>query len=431
MGNSITFGIGSTDGAGYRKVLFEKLLAEGYQVKMVGSQQNGSFSQPYCEGYPGKVISYLADSIVAKSASYKPDFILLEIGTNDVSYPVDPEHAVLRLGSLIDKLVATFPAANVVIATITPIWTKRATEFNKDLPGLVNIKKAQGMKVHLCDMYNQGIGINEVPDAVHPNDAGYIKMANAWFDAVTAILRMDKLPNVPENLLVQAGPGQAVLKWSAAFQASGYKIKRSLSANGPFKEIGKTTKNFWFVDTSIVNGKTYYYEVTGYNDAGEGPLSKVQSVSPEETLPLAINCGGPKTAGFFEDFGFEDGQVANWFWDKIDLRQVVNKNAVFVFKTGREGNFVYKIEKLNPNKFYTLKLHFAEGEFSQPGKRTFDVNINGVRKLANFDIFEKAQGKNVGHTESFYLKPNASGQIEIRFVSVIGNAHVSGIEIGL
>lgn len=429
IGTSITFGIGSSEGNGYRKVLFEKLMAQGWKVAMLGSQQNGTFSQPSCEAYPGKAISFFYDSVVTRSAHLKPNFILLEVGVNDMSYPIDPEHAILRMSNLVDKLVTTFPSAHLVIGTVPPIWTNRTLDFNKDLAGLVNIKQAQGMKVHLCDLFQQGIGINEVPDAVHPNDAGYIKMASAWYNAIVTITKGDGLPSVVENLSAQGCPEQNFIIWTAAFQASSYKVKRALSPNGPFQEIAKESKNQWFIDTSVKNQMTYYYTVNAVNEKGEGPGSKYQTAIPSTSQVISINCGGPKSGGFCSDIAYEGGTIANWYWGKIDLQNVQNKNAVFVFKTGREGNFNYTIRALDPTKYYYLKLHFVEGEFSQPGKRTFDVEINGVKKLTNFDIFEKAKGKNMAHTESFYLKPSEKGILEVRFISIIGTARLSGIEV--
>lgn len=430
VGTSITYGIGSGDGNGYRKMLFEKLLAQGYHVKMLGSQHNGTFVQPSCEGYPGKTITFFQDSVVSRIASLPADFILLEVGANDMSFPVDPEHAGFRLSSLLDKIAAALPNAHILLASISPIWTNRALAYNKDLPGIVNIKRAQGMKISLCDMYGSGIGINEVPDAFHPNDAGYAKMAQVWLDAIVSVQKGSLLPSAASNVSVTPGPGQCVVRWTSTFNASSFKINRATSAHGPFKEIGRTNSSFWWVDTTAINDQTFYYQVIATNEQGDANVSKVVSATPNATLTIAINCGGPKTAGFQGDFGFEGGQPSNWYWDKVNLKSVVHQNTIFVYKTGREGNFLYKLQDLSPAKYYHLKLHFMEGQYTQPGKRIFHVEINGVKKLFNYDIFEKTRAKNMAHTESFYLKPDAQGNLIVKFISVVNDAHLSGIELG-
>ena len=430
IGTSITYGIGSTDGSGYRKVLYEKLLMKQLDVKMLGSVESGKFLQPKCEGYPGKVITFLQDSVVPKTASLKPDYILLEAGVNDMSFPVDPEHAPFRLSNLVDKISDAFPEAKILLATLTPIWTNRLLEYNKSLPGIVELKRKQGMKLYLCDMYNAGIGINEVPDAIHPNDAGYVKMANVWATAILSLESGDKKPSIPVDVAANAGPGQVILRWNSSFQSQSYKIKRAMSASGDFKEIASVKAAYWFVDTSAKNNATYYYTISSYNEEGESAPSSVVNTLPMENLGIAINCGGHKSAGFLEDFGYEGGERANWYWDKINLKNVAHPNGIFVFKTARQGRFTYKIQKLDPSKYYTLKLHFVEGTFSQPEKRVFDVEVNNIKKLANFDIFEKTRTKNLAHTEQFYLKPNAKGEFNIQFISQVGDPIVSGIEVG-
>lgn len=430
IGTSITYGIGSSDGNGYRKVLYEKLLSQGYNVSIVGSQQNGNFSQTSNEGYPGKTITYLQDSIIPKIGSLKPDYILLEIGVNDMSFPIEPENAPFRLNNLLDKIANTCPDAKILLASITPIWTSRILDYNKALPALVDLKRKQGMKLYLCDMYNAGIVINDVPDAIHPNDAGYAKMANVWADAILSIQKKLTLPSTPNNVYAWAGPRQNMIRWNSAFQAKGYKIKRSLSSSGVFKEVANVNKYFWWVDTSVTNNSTYYYQITALNDEGESEPSATVNATPNENLGISINCGGGKSAGFAEDFAYEGGERSNWYWDKSNLKNVPNQNAIFVYKTSRQGSFIYKIQNLDPEKFYSVKLHFMEGTFNMPEKRVFDVEINGIKKLANFDIFEKTRSKNLAHIESFFIKPNAKGEFNIRFISEIGDACVNGIEIG-
>lgn len=42
LGASITFGVQSSDGNGYRKALRDQLRFEGWEVNMVGNEQNGT-----------------------------------------------------------------------------------------------------------------------------------------------------------------------------------------------------------------------------------------------------------------------------------------------------------------------------------------------------------------------------------------------------
>ncbi|CAM5453795.1 hypothetical protein [Streptomyces afghaniensis 772] [Streptomyces afghaniensis] len=53
LGDSITWGVGSSTGNGYRGPLSNKLAADGHPLDFVGTVQNGSMSDPGNEGHSG------------------------------------------------------------------------------------------------------------------------------------------------------------------------------------------------------------------------------------------------------------------------------------------------------------------------------------------------------------------------------------------
>ena len=56
LGDSVTWGYGSTDGNGYRKVLHDLLAQQGYVVDFVGTQKSGNMADAENEGFPGATI---------------------------------------------------------------------------------------------------------------------------------------------------------------------------------------------------------------------------------------------------------------------------------------------------------------------------------------------------------------------------------------
>jgi hypothetical protein len=48
LGASITYGVGSTDGNGYRKYVRDHLVRAGYDVTMVGSRRAGTMENNVC-----------------------------------------------------------------------------------------------------------------------------------------------------------------------------------------------------------------------------------------------------------------------------------------------------------------------------------------------------------------------------------------------
>lgn len=57
LGASITEGVGSPDGNGYRKWLRSQLRWKGWKVNMVGSKQNGNMADKDNEGHPRWLIT--------------------------------------------------------------------------------------------------------------------------------------------------------------------------------------------------------------------------------------------------------------------------------------------------------------------------------------------------------------------------------------
>jgi hypothetical protein len=63
------------------------------------------------------------------------------------------------------------------------------------------------------------------------------------------------------------------------------------------------------------------------------------------------------------------------------------------------------------------------------GQRRFNVSINGVGVLNNFDVLAAAGAKHRAVIREFNILPNASGQIVIQLSSVVDNATLAGVEI--
>ena len=53
LGDSITWGVGSSTGNSYRSALWNELASEGHALDFVGSQRNGTMSDPDNEGHSG------------------------------------------------------------------------------------------------------------------------------------------------------------------------------------------------------------------------------------------------------------------------------------------------------------------------------------------------------------------------------------------
>jgi lysophospholipase L1-like esterase len=190
LGDSITFGIGSTNYNGYRKPLYDKLTAAGYKFDFVGSQANGDFPDPSHEGHSGWHADGCSDPEKGNllpnvynwlEAAPDTDVILLHIGTNDITYGGQNANEVSDILDEIDRFSADI---KVVLALIInrQTYSLETTQFNIDLNNMAQSRIASGDDIIVVNMESALNYETDMADNVHPNDAGYEKMADVWFD---------------------------------------------------------------------------------------------------------------------------------------------------------------------------------------------------------------------------------------------------------
>jgi hypothetical protein len=136
-----------------------------------------------------------------------------------------------------------------------------------------------------------------------------------------------------------------------------------------------------------------------------------------------------------------DGKV--WGADRYFIRgqRVMRAEAIKgaadseLYVGERYGNFVYSIP-VAPGR-YTVTLRFCETWFGPKkpagggeGIRVFDVYMNGMALLRNFDIFKEAGGEDHPLDKVFHaLQPNAQGKLVFSFVPVKNYACINAIEV--
>ena len=217
LGDSITWGVGSSGaGGGYRVPLFRLTLTNNQAITFVG---HGTANDPDApngpttvdgvafprnhEGYSGYTIDTgggrtgISTILDAAFAANTPHIVLLMIGTNDVNISLDLANAPSRLGGLLDKIITKAPNALVVVARIVPTTTDstntRVQTYNNAIPGLVQTRATAGKHIVMVDMYaaftaNANCKTTIMNDDLHPNDSGYMIMAQTWYAAIRSFL---------------------------------------------------------------------------------------------------------------------------------------------------------------------------------------------------------------------------------------------------
>ncbi|MDD4442892.1 MAG: GDSL-type esterase/lipase family protein [Kiritimatiellae bacterium] len=206
LGDSITYG--SPVAGGYRAPLYHMLTNAAYAVDYVGTATgNASADLPEInhEGHGGWRISDPSVGLYENifgwfEAIEDPHVVLLHIGTNDSGGGTLFTNAVDRLDALVTRIARCQPSAHIIVTTLMkrgePNYTAITNWFNPFVPGKVAAQQALGRRVHFLDMHAY-LELSDMGDNLHPNAGGYLKMANAWFPAITNIIGLSPAPNQP------------------------------------------------------------------------------------------------------------------------------------------------------------------------------------------------------------------------------------------
>jgi hypothetical protein len=153
-------------------------------------------------------------------------------------------------------------------------------------------------------------------------------------------------------------------------------------------------------------------------------------VSGIEIVPTryAVDAGGGPAGAFLGDRFFSGGTPAT-SGAGVDTSAVTNPAPQAVYQSERFGSFSFGASGLQPGRTYTVRLHFTEFFWTQPGQRVFNVVINGTQVLSQFDIIAQTGGQNRAAVREFSVPADGSGEIAIQFITIVDNAKVSGIEI--
>jgi beta-galactosidase len=95
-----------------------------------------------------------------------------------------------------------------------------------------------------------------------------------------------------------------------------------------------------------------------------------------------------------------------------------------LFQTQVEGLSEYRLDF--PDGAYSVELLFAERKFEEPGKRIFDVSINGKRVIERLDLAATA---GLNHAFKRIVDVEVRDGLSITFRSVVGEPVLNGVRI--
>ncbi|HXR74060.1 cellulose binding domain-containing protein [Actinocrinis sp.] len=200
LGDSITAGPGC-----WRAILWHDLQTNGYtNIDFVGSVPDGGCNYGYTydgdnEGHGGYSATGIANQnqLPAWLSAANPDIVLMHLGTNDMWGGSIPVSSVLAAyTTLIGQMRANNPRMKILVAQIIPMnppscptCAAEVQSLDQAIPGwAAGLTTAQSPIV----VVDQWTGFDDATDTggdgVHPNDAGFAKMAARWYPPLAQVL---------------------------------------------------------------------------------------------------------------------------------------------------------------------------------------------------------------------------------------------------
>ncbi len=161
-------------------------------------------------------------------------------------------------------------------------------------------------------------------------------------------------PIAPLNLLATGGDTKVDLKWDLVVNATSYNIKRSTTPGGPYTVIATGVTGAVYMDTTVNNSTTYYYEVTAINLAGESTNSNEASATPQTSGRAILTI--TMTNGLEKEYDLSMVEV-NAFINWYDVKDTGTGPGKYKFiKTWNKGPFKARSEYVIFDKILTFNV---------------------------------------------------------------------------
>jgi hypothetical protein len=118
LGGSVTYGVGSTDGNGFRKHLLDMLLSNNFEIRMVGSRNCGSMNNNDNEGWRGYRLDQIHNKAKQSIQALLPNIFVINAGSNDCIQDYKLDSFMERMSNLLDYLWLASPRSTAILSTL-------------------------------------------------------------------------------------------------------------------------------------------------------------------------------------------------------------------------------------------------------------------------------------------------------------------------
>jgi hypothetical protein len=250
--------------------------------------------------------------IAADVSTYQPNYLLIELGFNDLAFLNTPSGTLGDAKALIDNARAVDPTVKVLIASVVtraPLCgfdnlNSAIATYNSDLASAVPGWSTSRSPVQLVDISSGYNPATMTYDGLHPNGLGEYEIADAFSTALADDFGLGAVPgpppgsvpgislSTPATMSASTGSTGVLLQWSRVYGASGYKIFERDTTGNPsplpaFSELPLPIPgDHWIAGWGIV-GHTYQYEVASARGTTETSPSGPVTITMPASEPTA------------------------------------------------------------------------------------------------------------------------------------------------
>ncbi|MFB6578550.1 GDSL-type esterase/lipase family protein [Streptomyces sp. NPDC056402] len=344
LGDSITYGQGSSNESGYRLPLHSLAAKQSrYTLDFVGSLEHGAMPDSAHEGHAGYTIERIRAGANRWLAAAQPDVVLLHIGINDLNQGADPGQAADQASALVDQIFAARPGVTIVMEGLiptTPGWnyqnlSQPVAQYNQRMKQLEQAEQQAGKRFRFVDApaltptdRADATHPAQMSDGLHPNDTGYARLAQAFFTPLDEAYTAHWFTGGP------ALPDQPRLKNTVHLQR--------ITPNGElFNAEGDFAAGRWSGWSS--QGASQLKEVTS---AGTGSVNRVFAIGSDNKI-------------YENDGDYAAGKWTGWFTLAIN-----NSTTFTALAASSYGNTVHLVAIGSDGHLYNTDGDYTAGKWN-------------------------------------------------------------------
>ncbi len=142
IGDSITYGVGSSDEGGYRSRLFSLAQKDEHHISFVGSRESGPETVDgisFPRGHDGSIGYTLKGNengdrgilprINEQLSWHHPEIVILMAGTNDILQDIELDTASDRFSDILDEILSVAPDTHIFVLEVPPITRQETLQL--------------------------------------------------------------------------------------------------------------------------------------------------------------------------------------------------------------------------------------------------------------------------------------------------------------